>query len=339
MTSAKLRRLGRFALAASFALARPGGKRFRRVGFPQSLVAQNRRADRLGGFLQQRHRRVQDDPPRRRHRPRAVPERSVQDHDPGRAGRLRSARHLLQLVRRGRRAACPRRAGARHHRARQGGRRFREHAFARLAVVIPCSMESTTASPTDAVSKYFYYNKKFFAEHNLQPPADFDGLLGLCQAIRKIDPNIVPMPLGNSERWKLNHYITMLNQRVLGAEGTAADYSLSNDAGQALHRSRLRRRPGRKCSIMKNAGCWQDAPNATSPEFDALDVLLRAVADDLLRHLVRRHLRRRRLHRLRHVPHAGGQGGKGDAERQLPGAGRLHDLGQDQAPEGSCRLG
>ena len=36
--------------------------------------------------------------------------------------------------------------------------------------------------PIDAVSKYFYYNKSFFAEHNLTPPADFDGLLGLCKA-------------------------------------------------------------------------------------------------------------------------------------------------------------
>ena len=153
------------------------------------------------------------------------------------------------------------------------------------------------------MSKYFYYNKKFFAEHNLQPPADFDGLLGLCKAVREIDPNIVPMPLGNSERWKLNHYITMLNERVLGADGTAADYSLSNAA------DKLFTDPGyveawQKVLDLKNAGCWQDAPNATSPEAIALDVLLGAVADDLLRLLVRRHLRRRRLHRLRHVPHA-----------------------------------
>ena len=120
-------------------------------------------------------------------------------------------------------------------------------------------------APTDAVSKYFYYNKKFFAEHSLQPPADFDGLLGLCQAIRKIDPNLVPLPLGNSERWKLNHYITMLNERVLGAEGTAADYALSNEA------DKLFTDPGyvtawQKVLDLKNAGCWQDAPNATSPE-------------------------------------------------------------------------
>jgi raffinose/stachyose/melibiose transport system substrate-binding protein len=119
--------------------------------------------------------------------------------------------------------------------------------------------------PTDAVSKYFYYNKTFFADHNLKPPADFDELLGLCKAVRAVDPNMVPLPLGNSERWKLNHYITMFNERVLGADGTAPDYDLSRPADQ------LFTDPGyveawNKVLDMQKAGCFQDAPNATSPE-------------------------------------------------------------------------
>ena len=119
--------------------------------------------------------------------------------------------------------------------------------------------------PTDAVSKYFYYNKTFFAEHKLAPPADFDGLLGLCKSVRAIDAKMVPIPLGNSERWKLNHYITMFNERVLGQAGTAADYSLTNSE------DKLFTDPGyvdawQKVLDMKTAGCFQDAPNATSPE-------------------------------------------------------------------------
>jgi raffinose/stachyose/melibiose transport system substrate-binding protein len=119
--------------------------------------------------------------------------------------------------------------------------------------------------PMDAVSKYFYYNKSFFAEHSLTPPTTFDELLGLCKKVREIDPNMVPIPLGNSERWKLNHYITMFNERVLGAEGTAADYALTAPEDQ------LFTNPGyveawQKVLDMKDAGCWQDAPNATSPE-------------------------------------------------------------------------
>ena len=119
--------------------------------------------------------------------------------------------------------------------------------------------------PTHAVTKYFYYNKSFFAEHDLAPPADFDGLLGLCKSVRAIDAKMVPIPLGNSERWKLNHYITMFNQRVLGADATAADYALTNSE------DKLFTDPGyveawQKVLDMKAAGCFQDAPNATSPE-------------------------------------------------------------------------
>ena len=75
----------------------------------------------------------------------------------------------------------------------------------------------------------------------------------------------MPWPLGNSERWKLNHVITMLNERVLGAEATAADYALTAPEDQ------LFTNPGyveawQKVLDLKEAGCWQDAPNATSPE-------------------------------------------------------------------------
>ncbi|MEO6394997.1 MAG: extracellular solute-binding protein [Devosia sp.] len=119
--------------------------------------------------------------------------------------------------------------------------------------------------PTDAVSKYFYYDIGFFAEHKLTPPTTFGGLLDLCKAIRTIDPSIVPWPLGNSERWKLNHVITMLNERVLGADATAADYALTAPDDQ------LFTNPGyveawQKVVDLKEAGCFQDAPNATSPE-------------------------------------------------------------------------
>ena len=45
--------------------------------------------------------RIQEDPSRRRRRRRGFSERGLQDHDPGGAGRLRSAGRVLQLVGRG----------------------------------------------------------------------------------------------------------------------------------------------------------------------------------------------------------------------------------------------
>lgn len=119
--------------------------------------------------------------------------------------------------------------------------------------------------PTDAVTKYFYYNKSFFKKNNLSVPTTFEQLKGLCKQIRTIDPSIVPLPLGNSERWKLNHYITVLNERVLGIEATKDDYALT------AADDKLFTNPGyveawKKVLELKDAGCFQDAPNATSPE-------------------------------------------------------------------------
>ena len=119
--------------------------------------------------------------------------------------------------------------------------------------------------PTNAVTKYFYYNTTFFAENDLSEPATFGELLDLCRTVREIDPAIVPMPLGNSERWKLNHFITLLDERVIGMENTAADYALTAPDDE------LFTNPGyvtawEKVLELQEAGCFQDAPNATSPE-------------------------------------------------------------------------
>ena len=119
--------------------------------------------------------------------------------------------------------------------------------------------------PVEAVSKFFYYSVPYFEEHGLEVPTSFDGVIETCKAIREIDPDTVPLPLGNSERWKVNHYITMLNERVLGHEQTSDDYDLSA-ADEELFTD-----PGfvtawEKLLEMQDAGCFQDAPNATSPE-------------------------------------------------------------------------
>lgn len=120
-------------------------------------------------------------------------------------------------------------------------------------------------APTDAVTKYFYYDTAFFADNNLSVPTTFEGLLGLCRDIRAIDPDIVPIPLGNSERWKMNHYITVLNERVMGNDALRADYALTAPDDD------LFTNPGyvtawEKVLDLQEAGCFQDAPNATSPE-------------------------------------------------------------------------
>lgn len=120
-------------------------------------------------------------------------------------------------------------------------------------------------APTNAVTKYFYYNPAFFAENSLSPPETFDGLLQLCRDIRAVDPSIVPMPLGNSERWKMNHFITLLNERVMGNDALRADYALSAPDDELFTNPGYVEAWG-KVLDLQDAGCFQDAPNATSPE-------------------------------------------------------------------------
>lgn len=119
--------------------------------------------------------------------------------------------------------------------------------------------------PTHAVSKYFYYNKPFFDEHGLSEPQTFSELVGLCRSIREVDPNIVPWPLGNNDRWKLNHLITMINHRVLGDEGTAEDYALTAPADE-LFTDAGYVEAWEHVLELQEAGCFEDAPNATAHE-------------------------------------------------------------------------
>ncbi|MBI4921129.1 MAG: extracellular solute-binding protein [Devosia nanyangense] len=119
--------------------------------------------------------------------------------------------------------------------------------------------------PVDAVSVYLYYNKGFFDEHKLLPPKAFSELTGLCKAVRAIDPNIVPMPLGNAGRWKAIHLMTMLNERVVGQAASAADYGLTAPADQLFTNPGYAGAYGALLE-MQDAGCFEDAPNATESE-------------------------------------------------------------------------
>lgn len=117
--------------------------------------------------------------------------------------------------------------------------------------------------PMQQLSKYFYYSKEIFEREGLAAPATFDELLGLCATLR--EAGVTPIAFGNSERWPGVHYLTILNQKVVGEKVTADDYSLGNpadtlftDPGYALAFGKLLE--------MQDAGCFNDAPNSISPE-------------------------------------------------------------------------
>ena len=117
--------------------------------------------------------------------------------------------------------------------------------------------------PISQESKFFFYNERIFEENGVTPPETFEGLLELCQTLR--DSGVTPMSFGNSERWQGVHYLSIFNQKLVGEEQISEDYALEASAEE------LFTDPGYEAAFqklldMQDAGCFTDAPNATSPE-------------------------------------------------------------------------
>jgi raffinose/stachyose/melibiose transport system substrate-binding protein len=119
--------------------------------------------------------------------------------------------------------------------------------------------------PFEAFGYDMYYNKSFYADNGLGVPKTMDQLLALCRASRAGAATIAPVSLGNSERWPLVHLISLLNQRMVGAEIVARDYALEGPVDQ------LFTNPGYVSALqialtMRDANCFNAGPNATSPD-------------------------------------------------------------------------
>jgi raffinose/stachyose/melibiose transport system substrate-binding protein len=119
--------------------------------------------------------------------------------------------------------------------------------------------------PFEAFGYDMYYNKPFYAAHDLAIPKTMDELLAMCRASRSKAPAIAPIALGNSERWMLVHLISLWNQRMVGADKVESDYTLQSPADQ------LYTDPGYVSALqltlkMRDAGCFNSGPNATSPD-------------------------------------------------------------------------
>ena len=150
-----------------------------------------------------------------------------------------------------------------------------------------------------------------------QPEAagDFDELLGLCKKVRADRSEhgaAAARQFRALEAQPLHHDVQRARAR---RRRHRAGLRPDGVRGPALHRSGLCRglEQGPRHAEGRLLPGRAERHLARSL---ARDVLLGAVADDLLRHLVRRDLRRGRLHRLRHVPHAA----RSRAARAIPNA-------------------
>ena len=85
--------------------------------------------------------------------------------------------------------------------------------------------------PLSKSTEVLYYNKTFFAEHNLEVPKTWDELEALCAAIKEIDPKSIPLGYDSEANW----FITMCEQ--YGSPYTAAKgdhFLFDNDQNQAF---------------------------------------------------------------------------------------------------------
>ena len=117
--------------------------------------------------------------------------------------------------------------------------------------------------PYTQQSKYFYYSKEIFANEKIKIPTSFNGLLSTCKTLKA--KGIVPISFGNSERWPGIHYMTILNQKVVGDAQIAADYSLK-PAADKLFTDPAYATALQKLKDMQDAGCFNNAVNSVSPE-------------------------------------------------------------------------
>ncbi len=69
---------------------------------------------------------------------------------------------------------------------------------------------------------FFFYNKKLFSEHGLEPPRTWSEFLALCDNLKRSD--ITPLALGNTVKWPAHHYVSCLWQRLMGQDRLMADF-------------------------------------------------------------------------------------------------------------------
>jgi len=87
--------------------------------------------------------------------------------------------------------------------------------------------------------KAFYYNKDIFKELNLEVPENWEEFMAVLKALKGTD--YIPISLGNQEDWATGHYMTTLNQRMVGPEVLAKDYALEGDFSDTAYIEALNR--------------------------------------------------------------------------------------------------
>ncbi len=85
--------------------------------------------------------------------------------------------------------------------------------------------------PLSKSTEVLYYNKTFFEENNLTVPTTWDELEAVCEAIKKIDPNSIPLGYDSESNW----FITMCEQYNSPYTSATGDhYLFDNEQNRAF---------------------------------------------------------------------------------------------------------
>lgn len=117
--------------------------------------------------------------------------------------------------------------------------------------------------PWTQQSKFMFYNPELFEQHNVTVPTTLNELLGTCEALSA--KGVTPISFGNSERWTGLHYMTTINQKVVGEKQIAVDYAETGPADQ-LFTDPAYAKALQVLVDMQGAGCFNDGVNSVSPE-------------------------------------------------------------------------
>ena len=79
------------------------------------------------------------------------------------------------------------------------------------------------AIPWSQDGKVFYYNKKIFADNNLEIPKTWNEFIAVLDSLKAAGYE-TPIVEGLSDNWAVLHYLGTMNQRMLDPEVLAKDY-------------------------------------------------------------------------------------------------------------------
>jgi len=117
--------------------------------------------------------------------------------------------------------------------------------------------------PWTQQSKFMFYNPAIFENNSVSVPKTLNDLLSTCKALK--GKGVTPISFGNSERWTGLHYMTTINQKVVGEKQIAADYAETTPADQ-LYTDPAYAKALQVLVDMREAGCFNEGVNSVTPE-------------------------------------------------------------------------